>query len=99
MGGGGGEGVENLSLLSRYFLLDKEMVTFWSPETTSTLFIFTPCAVLCHGIGTVTVYTWMQSVFTSNSGKVLGPYGSLFPIVNPIFVSSSCFRYFSGDCL
>lgn len=80
----GGGGVENQSLLSRYFLLDKEMVTLWSPETTSTLFIFTPCAVLCHDIGTVTVYTWMQSVFTSNSGKVLGPYGSVFPSVNPV---------------
>ena len=32
--GGEGGGVESLSLSCRYFLLDKEMVTFWSPETT-----------------------------------------------------------------
>ena len=32
--GGGGGGFESLSLFCRYFLLDKEMVTFWSPETT-----------------------------------------------------------------
>lgn len=33
-GEGGGGGFESLSLSCRYFLLDKEMVTFWSPETT-----------------------------------------------------------------
>ena len=32
--GGGWGGVESLSLSCRYFQLDKEMVTFWSPETT-----------------------------------------------------------------
>ena len=32
--GGGGGGDESLGLSCRYFQLDKEMVTFWSPETT-----------------------------------------------------------------